>query len=181
MIISYPASLSRIIVLWKTLRPLIHNLNKHLGIKEMQRREKWKKKAFCQSCDYSVNEKIEPENLSMCCNVNLGKVEWNQRNYLRRTKKCIFGKNALFTIYSNCQRFSTNCFNNGLKRIEQISCGCRSRRKWVCNPFKQWFHVQMKTQFQFILMNKNFASLKLVGNKKTEEWAREIFWLCLKK
>ena len=67
MIISYPASPSRIIVLLKTLRYIIENLKKKGGRYERSYIEKAKKR---NRLWIKCNKQKGRENLSMCCNVS---------------------------------------------------------------------------------------------------------------
>ena len=66
MIISYPASPSRIIVLLKTLRHIIDNLKKKVKEMNAALEKTERKKSFSIKC-YKQKGR---ENLSMCCNVS---------------------------------------------------------------------------------------------------------------
>ena len=73
MIVSYPATPSRIIVLLKTLEHtiLIENQKKKNERKERSFRENRKKRIIFRSNARKKKSKQKgPENLSMCCNVS---------------------------------------------------------------------------------------------------------------
>ena len=67
MIISYPASPSRVIVLLKTLRHVIDNLKKKVKERNAALENTERKESFSIKC----NEQKGRENLSMCCNVSV--------------------------------------------------------------------------------------------------------------
>ena len=203
MIISYPANPNRIIVLLKTQRHIIENLKKKVKERNaaLEKTERiWRKKSERNERSFKENWK---KGISFRSNVINKRARkpfdmlqrfWSELNEFNETsggerKRFAFEKKywiyRLWTVVNgqwSCKNDFNHCLTgwNSFQR-PHIDVQAEESEFQTSVPFANL--IKMKTRFQFILVNWNITSPKMVTSNILEGISngREISRLCFKK